>query len=100
MLSREELIASSICAREAGAAFIKTSTGYGGGGANVQDVRLMYEIAHVKGVKVKASGGIRTLQSVRDMVAAGASRVGASGTAKIVAEISGAPVEPAKEGAY
>ena len=61
-----------------GADFIKTSTGFGEGGATVEDVRLM---RHYCGstVEVKASGGIRSSESARAMIGAGASRIGASG---------------------
>ncbi|UZJ56959.1 hypothetical protein CBS101457_006279 [Exobasidium rhododendri] len=85
-LTREEIAISTLIACKAGAAFVKTSTGYGGGGANAEDVRLMYEIASPQGVKVKASGGIRSADKVKEMVLNGASRVGASGTKAIVAE--------------
>lgn len=55
-LTREEIAISTLIACKAKAAFVKTSTGYGGGGAKAEDVRLMYEIASVYGVQVKASG--------------------------------------------
>lgn len=55
-LSREEIAISTLIACKAGAAFVKTSTGYGSGGAKAEDIRLMYEIASAHGVKVKASG--------------------------------------------
>jgi deoxyribose-phosphate aldolase len=55
-LTREEIAISTLIACKAGAAFVKTSTGYGTGGAKAEDVRLMYEIASLHKVKVKASG--------------------------------------------
>lgn len=93
MLSREEIIAASYLACLAGADFIKTSTGYGGPGAKKEDVRLMYEIGSRTDlgwkhqVQVKASGGIRSLETLRTMVAHGATRVGASGTKAIIEEL-------------
>jgi deoxyribose-phosphate aldolase len=70
-------------AKAAGADFVKTSTGFGPAGATVQDIVLM---RHAVGPRmgVKAAGGIRTLDDFRAMVAAGASRVGASASVKIV----------------
>ena len=85
-LTREEIAISTLLACKAGAAFVKTSTGYGSGGAKAEDIRLMYQIASAHDVKVKASGGIRTAEKVKEMVANGASRIGASGTRAIVAE--------------
>jgi deoxyribose-phosphate aldolase len=55
-LTREEIAISTLIACKAGASLVKTSTGYGSGGAKAEDIRLMYEIAHLYGVKVKASG--------------------------------------------
>ena len=69
----------------AGADFVKTSTGYGSAGATVQDVALMRETVSEK-VRVKASGGIRTLDMVLACRKAGAARCGVSATAKIMAE--------------
>ena len=70
---------------EAGADFVKTSTGYGSSGATVADVRLMRGAVSDK-VRVKASGGIRTLDMVLACRNAGAARCGVSATAKIMAE--------------
>ena len=67
----------------AGADFVKTSTGFSGGGAAEADVKLM--AAHItKGMKVKASGGIKDLETAKKMIAAGASRIGTSSGVKIV----------------
>jgi len=83
MLTREEKIMGSSLAKAAGADYVKTSTGFGGGGATVEDVRLMRETVGPE-IGVKASGGIRTKQDVEAMVAAGATRIGASAGVKIV----------------
>jgi deoxyribose-phosphate aldolase len=64
-------------AAEAGAAFVKTSTGFGGGGATVQDVQLLREATGGR-LGIKASGGIRDAAFARELVAAGATRIGAS----------------------
>ena len=83
MLTREEKIMACSLAKAAEADFVKTSTGYGGGGATVDDIRLMRETVGPE-VGVKASGGIRTKEDVDAMVAAGATRIGASAGVKIV----------------
>ena len=77
-LTDEEKIAASYISAEAGAAFVKTSTGFLGGGATVEDVNLMWKTVHYKNgaVKVKASGGVRTFEKCLDMFKAGAERIG------------------------
>ncbi len=76
-------------AKDAGAEFVKTSTGFSTGGATVHDVALMRRVVG-QGIGVKASGGIRTLEDLRAMIAAGATRIGASASVKIMeAEASG-----------
>jgi deoxyribose-phosphate aldolase len=70
-------------AKEAGADFVKTSTGFGPSGATAHDVELMRRTVGPS-MGVKASGGIRTLEDLRTMTAAGASRIGASASVKIV----------------
>lgn len=76
-------------AADQGAAFVKTSTGFHpSGGATAADVRLMREVVGVA-VGVKASGGIRTLADAQAMLAAGASRIGTSATAAILAALGG-----------
>lgn len=70
-------------AKAAGAGFVKTSTGFSTGGATEADVRLMREVVGPE-MGVKASGGIRTREDAERMLAAGASRIGASATGKIV----------------
>ena len=83
MLTDEEKVIGSRLAVRAKADFVKTSTGFGGGGATVYDVALMRE-AVGPGVGVKASGGIRSASDVRQMIAAGATRIGASAGIQIV----------------
>lgn len=71
-------ITACVLAAEAGAAFVKTSTGFAtGGGATTEDVRLMFMAVKYRGnVKVKASGGVRTFEACKKMFAAGAERIG------------------------
>ena len=77
LLSHEEMIKAAQCAKDAGAAFVKTSTGYFGEGAKTEDVRLLKET--VKGAcSVKASGGTRDAVQFRAMPGAGADRIGTS----------------------
>lgn len=83
----EKLRASEICVA-AGAEFIKTSTGFSTGGATVDDIQLMRSVAGNR-AGVKASGGIRTLEDARKMLEAGATRIGASASVRIVHELSG-----------
>lgn len=75
--------AACLLAQEAGADFVKTSTGFGPTGATVQDVALMRATVGTD-LGVKASGGIRTLEDVTKMVTAGATRIGASASVQIV----------------
>jgi len=73
----ETKIAACVLASEAGAAFVKTSTGFASGGATKEDVRLMYKTVQYKGnVKVKASGGVRSFDACKEMFTAGAERIG------------------------
>ena len=85
LLTDEEKVAASQLAKVAGADFVKTSTGFGPGGATVEDVALMRRVVGPK-IGVKASGGIRTAADVQKMVEAGATRIGASASVKIVEE--------------
>jgi len=89
-LSREEKAIGAALAKAAGAAFVKTSTGFGPGGATVEDVALLRRVVGA-GVGVKASGGIRTAADARKMVEAGATRIGASASVAIVAGDTAAP---------
>jgi deoxyribose-phosphate aldolase len=88
LLSDEEKVIASRLARAAKADFVKTSTGFGPGGATVYDVALMREAVGPK-MGVKASGGIRTRDDVKQMIAAGATRIGASAGIAIVTGGSG-----------
>jgi deoxyribose-phosphate aldolase len=83
LLTDEEKVIACRLAQLAKADFVKTSTGYAKGGATVYDVALMRETVGPK-MGVKASGGIRTAEDVQDMIAAGATRIGASAGVKIV----------------
>jgi deoxyribose-phosphate aldolase len=83
LLDDAQKIRACALAQAAGADFVKTSTGFGPAGATVQDIVLMRH-AVGPGMGVKAAGGIRTLDDFRAMVAAGANRVGASASVKIV----------------
>ena len=76
-LTDEEIVEACKLSEEAGAAFVKTSTGFGEGGATVHAVELMKRSVG-KGVRVKASGGIRDRETALAMIAAGADRIGAS----------------------
>lgn len=84
LLTDEEKVKACTCAKLAGAAFVKTSTGYSTGGATVEDIRLMRATVGPE-LGVKASGGVRTYEDAIAMIEAGASRIGASATAKIIA---------------
>ncbi len=83
LLTAEEKRIACVLASSAGAAFVKTSTGFGGGGATVDDVRLMREMVG-ENVGVKASGGIRSTEEAMKMIAAGACRLGTSASVAIV----------------
>ncbi|MEJ2369462.1 MAG: deoxyribose-phosphate aldolase [Gemmatimonadales bacterium] len=83
LLTDDEKVAASQLAKVAGADFVKTSTGFGPGGATAEDVALMRRVVGPK-IGVKASGGIRTRADVQTMVEAGATRIGASASVKIV----------------
>jgi deoxyribose-phosphate aldolase len=83
LLDDEQKIAACGLAQAAGAEFVKTSTGFGPAGATAHDVALMRRVVGTR-MGVKAAGGIRTLQDFRTMVAAGANRIGASASVKIV----------------
>ncbi|MCP4640584.1 MAG: deoxyribose-phosphate aldolase [bacterium] len=85
-LSKEEkVLVCEMCVR-AGAAFVKTSTGFGRGGATVEDVALMRQVVGDR-LGVKAAGGIRTLADALAMIKAGANRVGTSSGIDILDEI-------------
>jgi deoxyribose-phosphate aldolase len=83
LLKDEEKIAACAIAQRAGADFVKTSTGFGHGGATVADVALMRKTVGPS-LGVKASGGIRTREDALAMIAAGATRIGASAGVRIL----------------
>lgn len=85
LLSDDEKVKACTLAKAAQADFVKTSTGFGPAGATLHDVELMRRTVGPD-MGVKAAGGIRTYQAVQDMIAAGASRIGASAGVKIVQE--------------
>jgi deoxyribose-phosphate aldolase len=82
-LDHEQKVIACALAKIAGAAFVKTSTGFGPGGATVEDIQLMRKIVG-KDMLVKASGGIRTFADAQKMIQAGANRIGASSSVAIV----------------
>ena len=75
LLNKEEIRIASALSEEAGADFIKTSTGFSTGGATVEDIRIMNESVSPK-MKLKASGGIRSREFAEELIAAGADRLG------------------------
>jgi len=85
LLTDEEKVRACQLAQAAGADFVKTSTGFGPGGATVEDVALMRRTVGPQ-MGVKAAGGIRTYEAFRRMVEAGANRIGASAGVRIVEE--------------
>jgi deoxyribose-phosphate aldolase len=99
LLSDEEKVTASTLTKAAGADFVKTSTGFGPGGATIADVMLMRRVVGDT-VGVKAAGGVRDLEQMKAMVAAGASRVGASAGVRIVKESRGESLATAKPSAY
>ena len=84
LLTDEEKVTACLLAKEAGADYVKTSTGFSGGGATVADVALMRRVVGPE-MGVKASGGVKDYADARSMVEAGATRIGASAGVKIVA---------------
>ncbi|KQQ89406.1 deoxyribose-phosphate aldolase [Aureimonas sp. Leaf324] len=95
LLDEAQIVAACRIAAEVGADFVKTSTGFSTGGASPDVVALMRQTVGL-GIGVKASGGIRTAEAARAMVAAGANRIGASASVAIV----GAAKDTAAAGGY
>jgi len=93
LLTDEEKVRACWCARAAGADFVKTSTGFGPGGATAHDVELM-RLTVGPEMGVKAAGGIRSYQELKAMLSAGATRIGASASVRILQEAAGQPAEP------
>jgi deoxyribose-phosphate aldolase len=88
LLDEAQKVAGCLIAKKAKADFVKTSTGFSTGGATAEDVALMRRTVGPD-MGVKASGGVRTLEDLRKMVAAGATRVGASSSVKIIEATDG-----------
>ena len=88
LLSDDEKVTACTLARAAGADYVKTSTGFGPGGATAADVALMRRVVGDQ-MGVKAAGGVRDLEGLKAMVAAGATRIGASAGVRIVQESRG-----------
>jgi deoxyribose-phosphate aldolase len=97
LLTDDEKIAGSTLAKAAGADFVKTSTGFASGGATAHDVALMRRVVGAE-MGVKAAGGVRDYEGLKAMVAAGATRVGASAGVKIVQESQGQKTTAAATG--
>lgn len=97
MLDDEEIVMACQLAKMAGADFVKTSTGFGGGGATVEHITLMRQVVG-EGVGVKASGGVRDLTTARALVTAGANRLGASAGVSIALEELGERNRQANDG--
>ena len=100
LLDDNQKVIASTLSKVAGAEFVKTSTGFSTGGATVHDVALMRQVVGEE-MGVKASGGIRTLDDLKNMAAAGATRIGASASVKIMETAQGKAIEaPAAQGGY
>ena len=96
-LTDDEKITACTLAKAAGADFVKTSTGFGPGGATAHDVALMRRVVGAE-MGVKAAGGVRDLEALKAMVAAGATRIGASAGVRIVQESHGQQATGAAKG--
>jgi len=88
LLTDEEKVTACIVAKAAGADFVKTSTGFGPGGATTADVALMRRVVGAE-MGIKAAGGVRDLEGLKAMVEAGATRIGASAGVRIVQQSRG-----------
>ena len=86
LLTRDEKIQASLAAKNAGADFVKTSTGFSTAGATPEDLRLIRETIGPN-TGIKAAGGVRTLEDLQKMVEAGATRIGASAGVKIIEQL-------------
>ncbi len=91
-LDDDQIVRACRAAKKARADFVKTSTGFGGGGATAHDVALMADTVREARMGVKASGGIRTYEDAQKMIQAGATRLGASAGVKILQEARGVTV--------
>ena len=95
LLTDEEKVRGSAAAKRAGADFVKTSTGFGTAGATAEDVALLRAVVGSE-IGVKAAGGVRTFDDLKKMVCAGATRIGASASVKIMEQAVGALTPPAE----
>src|SRR5215475_8649813 len=91
LLTEDEKVTACLLAKESGADFVKTSTGFSKGGATASDIALMRRVVGGE-MGVKASGGVKDLKQAEEMIRAGATRIGASVGVKIVQEAGGSPV--------
>ena len=96
LLTDEEKVSACVLAKAAGADYVKTSTGFGPGGATVADVALMRRVVGPD-IGVKAAGGVRDYEALKNLITAGASRVGASAGVKIVQQAGGGAAASAHE---
>jgi len=94
LLTDEEKVTACLLAKEAGADYVKTSTGFSGGGATVHDIELMRKTVGPT-LGVKASGGVHSREEAEALVAAGATRIGASAGVKIIQAGEAAPAQAA-----
>jgi deoxyribose-phosphate aldolase len=85
-LTDEEKVEACVLSKAAGADYVKTSTGFGPSGATVEDVALMRRVVGPE-MGVKAAGGVKTAEDAKKMIAAGATRLGASASIKIIGEL-------------
>ena len=99
LLTDDEKVTACTLSKAAGADFVKTSTGFGPGGATAADVALMRRVVGAE-MGVKAAGGVRDYDQVKAMVAAGATRVGASAGVRILKESRGDAPSSAADGGY
>lgn len=83
LLTKEEKVLACQLAKKAGAEFVKTSTGFSRSGATIEDIKLMRETLGPN-IGIKASGGVRDFKTAKDMIDAGATRIGASASVAIV----------------
>jgi deoxyribose-phosphate aldolase len=93
LLTDEEKVTACTLAKAAAADYVKTSTGFGPGGATAADVALMRRVVGDE-MGVKAAGGVKDLEALKAMVAAGATRIGASAGVRIVQQSKGGPAGP------
>jgi deoxyribose-phosphate aldolase len=94
LLTVEEKVRASMACKQAGADFVKTSTGFSTAGATAEDVALMRAVVGSE-IGVKAAGGVRSFEDLKKMVCAGATRIGASASVKIMEQAGGAAPSPA-----